>query len=383
MALEHASVGQCLLLENHILDRLVTTIEAHEHSLREANVQVQKVKDEKHRDVALITVNDQFQHQFSHKSRVSRHLDVMAPEQLQDRLDGGTYFFVQDKHGVDQLVDWRDGHYNGFIHTDKMVDDYMDLLGFVEKEDLPFAHRRKQTDHQIMLRSVWNKNEIQVPGYVSGGDFHSELSFVWNPFVTFINSSFDLVRLICTNGMVGVTSFLNTKIPLLNRQTEHLDIASRQIQNKVSAIVMERVQNMALEHASVGQCLLLENHILDRLVTTIEAHEHSRLLGLLNAVSPRAQLSEIYRDSVFDNKDLAAQLPAHLTSFDVFNVTTELRSHTNETRGSTDFALDKFANGLLFDAEGNVLSTGGQASTVRISSFSDPEKAFMGILTTA
>jgi hypothetical protein len=350
--------------------------------IRNASVKLQKGKDDHNHDIAVIQVNDQFEHRFSSKSRVSRHLDSMAPEQLQERLDGGTFFFVQDKEHNDQLVDWRDGHYNGFIHTDEMVSNYMDLLGFVHKEDLEFAHRRKGSEQQIILRNSWSRNEINVPGYATGGDFHSELSFVWNPFVTHINSSFDLVRQICTNGMIGVTSFLNSKIPLLNRQTEHLDIASRQIQNKVSAIVIERIQMMSEDRASVGQCLLLENHILDRLVTTIEANEHNRLLGLLNAVSPKAQLSSVYRDHVFDNKDLAAQLPSHLTQFDMFNVATELRSHTSETKASSDYALDKFSNSLLFDTEGGMLSTSG-TKTPRLAGFSSPEKAFMGILEAA
>ncbi|RWZ87306.1 MAG: hypothetical protein EO766_12335 [Hydrotalea sp. AMD] len=340
--------------------------------IRNAQVKVSKVKNEKGHDCAHIEVNGQYEHTFPPKSRVTRHLDVMTPEILETRLDGGTYFFVED-----QLVDWRDGHYNGFIHTDGMVDQYMELLGYVHKEDLAFAHRRKLADDKILLRSVWDKNEIIVPGYVSGGEFHSELSFVWNPFVTFINSSFDLVRLICTNGMVGVTSFLNTKIPLLNRQTEHLDIAARQIQNKVSSIVIDRVQIMADTRASVGQCLLLENHILERVVTSIEQQEHRRLLGLLNVVSPQNQLSHIYKPSVFDNKDLAAQLPSHITEFDAFNIATELRTHTTESRGSSDFSLDKFSNGLLFNDNNQLISMGSK-STPALATFSDPDAAFIG-----
>lgn len=345
--------------------------------IRNANVQVSQVKDEKGRQCAAIIVNDKYEHEFSHTSRVSRHLDVMTPETLQTRLDGGTYFFIED-----QLVDWRDGYYHGFSHTDDSINEYMDILGFTHKEDLTFGHTRKNTNTPIVLRSTWDKNEISIPGYAHGADFHSELSFVWNPFVSHINSSFDLVRLICTNGMVGVTSFLNTKIPLVNRQVEHLNIAARQIQNKVSNIVVDRVGIMSVERASVGQCLLLENHILERLVTTTDSQEHRRLLGLLNAVSPTNQLSDIYKPSVFDNKDLAAQLPAHLTLFDVWNVATEIRSHTAETRNSSDFAMDKFSNSILFDTDGAIVSIGGK-QTPRLASFSSPEKAFMGELEVA
>ena len=91
--------------------------------IKNAQVRVNVVRDEKRRDCAEIIVNDQYHHQFNANSRVSKHLDVMTAEQLQTRLSGGSYFFVED-----ELVDWRDGHYNGFVHSDQMINDYMDLL---------------------------------------------------------------------------------------------------------------------------------------------------------------------------------------------------------------------------------------------------------------
>ncbi len=346
--------------------------------VKNAQVEVIPVKDNKRRDCATITVNDQFQHTFPHTSRVSKHLDVMSPEQLQSRLSGGSFFFINQ-----QLVDWRDGSYTGFTHTDDTIKLYMDLFGFQYRNKLSHIHQRNvnNDDHHnnndILLRSVWDKTEIHVPGYQSGGDFHSELSFVWNPFTSFINSAFDLVRLICTNGMIGTTSFLNTKVPLVNRQTEHLDIAAKQIQNKVNSIVTERVQIMGHERASVGQCLLLENHIIERLSSHDmgTADEHTKLFTLLNAVSPKQQLDHVYRESVFDNRDLAAQLPAHLTTFDIFNIATELRTHTSEAKKSSNFALDKFSNMLLFDNNDNPTYISTKANNP-LASFSNPEQAF-------
>jgi len=348
--------------------------EVHE-LVRNAQVEVRVGKDKKMHDCAIISVNDQYEHMFPHTSRVSKHLDIMTPTDLQNRLTGGTFFFVED-----HLIDWRDGMYNGFVHTDDTINEYMTLLGYQHTKDLSFTHRRKEKT-PIVLRSVWDKNEIIVPNYAKGGQFTSELSFVWNPFVTSINSSFDLVRLICTNGMVGLTSFLNTKIPLLNRQTEHLDIAARQIQHKVSNIVQSRIQYMADDRSSVGQCLLLENHIIERLGSTIESTEHSRLLGLLNAISPSANLTEVYRNSVFDDKNLASQLPSHLSMFDIFNVATELRTHTTESAGSSDFSLDKFANDILFDDMDRKNVTHNKS--IGLASFSNPDNAFFGIMAAA
>ena len=350
--------------------------------IRGANVEVKHIINEKKQNVAEITINDKFQHRFDPKSRVSKHLDLMTAQDLQDRLNGGTYFLVDD-----QLVDFRDGLYNGFIHSDAGVATFMDILGYQDRSTLPLhrgnRRRRGEDDHSdIVLRKVWSDGEIIVPGYAHGGDFTSQLSFTWNPFVKTINSSFDLIRQICTNGMVGLTSFLNTKIPLFNRWEEHLDIASTQIQNKVNAVVIDRVQQMALERASVADCLLLSQHAFDRLYAPGEktTGERDRLVQLMAALSPQAHLSHVYQAGVFEDKNRAAQLPAHLSNFDAFNIATELRTHTSQTAKSSDTALDKFANSILFDREDNYVATASRMTAPKQAAFSDPEKAFWGTM---
>lgn len=332
---------------------------------------------------AEVTINDKYQHRFPVSSRVSKHLDVMEADDLAERLTGGSYFFVDAGVGP-QLVDFRDGQYNGFVHDDAAIGKFMEVIGFHERTKLP-GHRQRRGHNedgtQIVLRKVWSKNEIIVPGFhADGGNFNSQLSFVWNPFVKTINSAFDLIRLICTNGVVGLTSFLNTKVPLLNRWEEHLDIASRQIQNKVNSIVVDRVQAMTSERASVGECLLLEQHAYDRLYApgAKSEDERARLLALMSAVSPSAHLAGVYQQSVFTNKSLAAQLPAHLSHFDVWNIATELRSHTNQSKKSSDHGLDRFANGIMFDNEDYSVAGANQIGAVRTASFADPERAFFG-----
>lgn len=345
--------------------------------IRGGKVELTHVVDAKKRNVAEILVNGEYHHRFSHTSRISKHLDVMTPKDLETRLNGGTFFFIGD-----QMVDMRDGTYDGFVHTDESIGVFMDLLGYQQKKDLP-RHRGRMTEEatgDLVLRKVWSKNEITVPGYAQGADFTTELSFVWNPFVKTINSSFDLVRLICTNGMVGLTSFLNTKVPLFNRWDEHLDIASRQIQNKVNDIIVERVKSMSHERASVADCLLLEQHAFERLTGGHEKtpEERDRLKALISAVSPKFHLHNTYQDAVFADRNLAAQLPAHLSNYDVFNVATELRSHTSQSAKSSDNALDKFANGVLFDRADNFVASASRYTAPKVASFSSVDRAFFG-----
>lgn len=347
---------------------------------RNADVRVTQVINDRKQNVAQIIVNDQFTHQFSPKSRISKHLDVMSPKDLEMRLTNGTYFFIGDK-----LQDCRDGSYNGFVHTDDNVAKFMEVIGYQDRANMRFSHSRKPSEGEstdLVLRKTWSKNEITVPGYAQGADFSSELSFMWNPFVKTINSTFDLVRMICENGMVGMTTFLNTKVPLLNRMEEHLDIASRQIQNKVNSVMVDRVHTMVADRASIGDCLLIEGHIMDRLHSPVEKTqgERQRLAGLLAAVSPKTHLSAVYHDGVFADRNLASQLPAHLSCFDMFNVATELRSHTSQSAKSSDAALDKFSNKLLFDREDNFVASASRTSASHLSPFSNPETAFFGIV---
>jgi len=349
--------------------------------LRNADVQVKQIVNEKKQNEAQIIINDTWQHRFPATSRVSKHLDVMTPKDLQERMTGGSYFIVDD-----QLVDWRDGLYPGFIHEDEAIAKFMEVLGFQTQSD-QLLHRggrgssrskRDGNESNIVLKKLWNKSEIVIPGYAAGNEYSSQLSFTWNPFVKTVNSAFDLVRQICTNGMVGMTSFLNTKVPLFNRWEEHLDIASAQIQNKVNSIVVNRIGAMANERASLADCLLLETHVYDRLQDggAKDLGERERLLGLLEAVSPEHHLAHVYKFDVFQDKRIAAQLPSHLTNLDTFNIATELRTHTSASRKSSDNAMDKFANSVLFDQENQFV--GAKVNASGLAAFSDPEAAFFG-----
>lgn len=354
--------------------------------IKDARVSVKQHVNAAKQNVAVITVSDKrgerYEHRFSPTSRVSKHLDIMTAADLQERLDHGTYFFVQD-----QLVDFRDGHYNGFMHSDQTIARFMDLLGYQLRKNMPIhrgSARKRNTDSEsdVMLRKVWSTERIEVAGYQGGATFDSQMSFVWNPFVKTINAAYDLVRLVCLNGMIGLTSFLNTKVPLFNRWEEHLDIASRQIQNKVTTVVAQRVDIMSKYGCSVADCLLLEQHANERLYSKqsgVDEEDRVRLLALLKAVSPSLHLNEVYAPIVFREKNLAAQLPAHLTQFDVFNIATELRTHSVPTGKSSDNALDKFANALLFDVEGNYEASAKRLRMVKTDgAFGDPERAFFG-----
>lgn len=344
--------------------------------IKNADVKVQNITS-RNATHAHIIINDEHEHTFPTTSRVSKHLDLMEPAELATRLSGGTYFLLDDADSDDKtLVDFRDGSYDGFVHDTSSIDKFMEILG-VSKRDLSVRPRAEGS--QYKLSKTWSDSMIEVPGYQDGGVFKSELIYAWNPFVRTINTSFRLMRMICENGMMGMADFMNARIPVVNRWEENLDISKIQIQNRVNDLVISRVQQMSHERASVAHCLLIEDHITERM-NAPQCDTRDKLVQLLASVSPTANLGTVYRDTVFDNKQLAAQLPAHLTAFDAWNITTELSSHTSESSKSSTVALDRLANVLLMDKPTSFDKVKTSALTTRpTASFADAERAFYSV----
>lgn len=351
----------------------------HVELLRHAPVTIEARRDDQNHPYVKMLVADKYEHTFSPDSRVSKALDEMTPEDLEHRLSGGYYFFVDKK-----LVDFRYGMYNGFVHTDESLAQMIRVLGVTPIKEFGGTAKMLKGNTvtgEYVLGRTWSDNGFVVPGYKTGGDFNSRLIFMWNPFVKTVNSYFQLVRLICENGMVGLANFLNTKIPLMNRWEEHLNIANRQIQNKINGVAIRRLEAMGRERATVEEVILIADHAQRRVkAINDESNVQTDKLRRIHRISnPINHLAGVYRENVFSDKRLAAQLPAHLTTFDVYNLATEIRTHSTECDESTDLALDRFSNKILFDRK-NLTGHVGRFSDPIVSSFSDPDAAFFGQL---
>jgi len=347
--------------------------------IKNAKVEVEQSTDGKGRNTAVVTIGndsgEKYQHTFPHSSRNSKALDVMTPSQLAEQLSGGSFFMVEDT-----LYDYRDGNYKGHIQTDETILQLKDLLGmhhYSQGNDLRV--HENVTSGRVKLGRKWSDNPIDIKAFKEGGEFRSELHFGWSPFMATINSAFKLERLICTNGMRGLRTFMNTKIPLVNRWEEHLDMASIQIQNKVDGIVQRRFLEMSTERASVAELMALNKHAEERIRQGQEyVATNNMLRNIQSIVNPRIHLSDVYQANVFgQNSPASAQYPGHLTTMDAYNVATEIRSHTRPAQKSTERALDMIANDLVFDHKNIILPASGKVSR-RTSAFSDPDAAFFG-----
>lgn len=342
---------------------------------RNARVRVTASKGKNNFPVATIVVNGQYHHQFSPESRVSRNLETMSVEALEALMNGGTYFFVEGT-----LVDFRYSNYTGFIHEDESIKQLVNVIGISEAKKLSTRLQENLQSNVYSLGRSWSDAKIHVPEYNDGGDFKSELLFAWNPFIKTVNSAFMLWRLICENGMRGITSFLNTKIPLINRWEENLDIANQQIQNKVSGMVKRRLAGMGDQYATVAELQQIAAHARKRYEMTMQGEDaHDSLRTIIQVADPSLHLGNVYRENVFKDTRLSAQVPGHLSLFDAYNLATEIRTHTREADGSSTLALDRMANDFIFNHK-DLTQHGSRFSKPRDASFSNHEQAFFGDL---
>lgn len=336
--------------------------------------------EHKHR-IVTIEVGD-YQHRFEATSRVSRHLETATIQDLQARLSGGTFFFVDD-----QLMDWRYANQSDhFIHGDNAIAHFMEKIGVKTRPTRNMRQRRAErlneyaTGSELILAKTWSDLDFDVPVLQEGGNFNSQLTFTWSPFRRTIDTSYELMRLICTNGMVGVTSWLNNKVPVINKWEEHLNLASNQIQDRVIKKVRERTQQMILSRANVADCQLVENHAFKRSQLSDNYGDiRQRINAIMLAASPETHLSQYYKPLAFEDKNVASYLASHLTQMDLYNLCTELNSHTLPTKDSSSAALDRLANRLMFDDDVDARRN-SFASTPALSHDSDPDRAFFGEL---
>lgn len=345
---------------------------------RNAKVAVVPSRDDAGHSIAKIYVNDK-QHTFTKDSRISKALDYydeeqirLASRQLQERLSGGQYFFIEN-----ELVDFRDADYDGYTHDDNAIDNLMDILGVRTGEAKTRSGLRLNTvDSNYTLVNRQDSQNFQIKGLEKGGDFNSTMLFTWSPFQSYIQGKFEILRLICTNGMVGNSELINSKVPFVNKWEEHLTIANNQMQNKVHKLVAKRLEDMTHTRASVSDMQMITRHASDRFNDTLSQSERDRINNIITVSDPYRNLKGHYKESVFKDKNLASRCAAHVTRYDLYNIITELRTWVAPSAKSTDLALNVFANSILFPTVEK--NTNYYDTKPLLSYFSNPDEAFFG-----
>lgn len=340
--------------------------------VRGADIETKMVHVTGHKHPQLqVTVADRYTSVAHHRSAwadTARQMDELV---VRDRLQGGS-FFIHEESG--QILSHKLRDYSGFVHSDENINSLLNHVG----SNVSSGGRRREG--QMMLQNVHSTVEMKIPFLQQGGDFNSELSFAWDPFRSHVDGVFRLVRVICSNGMVGLSDFMNCKIPLVNEWVEHLQIANKQIQNKVSNLLFDRVDAMSKQRASVRDCQRIVDSCFARMknVHNNTAPNMDVLRNIIEVCDPQLHLKSHYNDTVFNDRRLSEQAASHLTQFTLWNMVTELATHTLASEDSTTLAVQKHAN-ELFLPPANKLVVGNNTSNI-VARFDDLDAAFAGDL---
>lgn len=342
--------------------------------LTNAKVDVTMVDDGKKNIVLRIIVDDKFIHTFDANSRETRLLAEMELSVLAKKFNGGTYVFSESG----TLIDYRPSDYKGFIHSDEAINTLSEKIGCKVSNNANQGFRRPVGDVFSQFREEKGNflGGLSEPFYLDiaslgeGGSFKNKIVYKWNPFDQNIFTTIEVERLICTNGMVGISPLVTRKVPVINDWERHLEIVSLQIQPNINTLLQERFVKMADTHASVSHTMEARSMLLDRSQLK-SAGSADQLSELIKATDVETRLKAVYRDEVFKSQ-LGRSAASDLTQFDLFNILTEACSHTAGTIQSNE-RIQKFLNKTTFDFQKNEIS-----GNAKVSQESDHRRVFFG-----
>lgn len=283
-------------------------------------------------------------------------------EEIEQQLRNSS-FFVNDGN----LIEMRKNA--PFIQSDDSISEMIDKVGYT-----------KGTNGRVRLQSEYDESEFDafesIPNFATGGEMRSNLRFSWSPFNRNINSDLQLIRLVCANGMTNTTALLNAKVPVVNNWEEHMQIARIQLQRTTQDVVTKRIQAITNAPASINDCLRVQQAAIDRLLMK-ENTDNPETLEMLTAIYEASDVfshcSPYYKREVFENKAIAQMCKSHLSLFTIWNMLTELTTHTADD-GKT-FALNKMANDVLLSRTTSSSRFSDNVKTA--SAFDNPEAAFI------
>lgn len=340
--------------------------------IRNAQVQARVLRGKGNAQKLAITIDGRFEHVFPEKSRESRMLSIMNLHTIETIFSGGNYFVA-----FNRLVDYRTSDYRGYIHSDDNMNHMADVIGAESlragNAALGAMERTRQHGKSgVFLGGEWDSFNMSVKSLGEGGEFLNKLIYKWSPFSSNVQASFEVERLVCLNGMVAQSPLVIYSVPLINGWEENLSIATSQVKVRVADVLTQRMGDMSKARASVGTLIKGISAISDRAGNLPEGSADRKRC---NAVSDIMSLSGRNASGLVDaNSSVLAQIDSHVSQFDLYNILTEVSSHTAGTENS-DAEIQRIANRLVFD---EIQSRSTIRNAVPLSGESDPRRAFFG-----
>lgn len=345
--------------------------------VKNANVNVQ-MKFDSHSEGIVIHIevdgkHRTYQHTFSPTSQVAKIAKEVEYPILKSKLENGTYVFSDGK-----LIDFRMSDYSGYVRSEGEINGLAEKVGFSRKKlnkaangDLLSVFNQLRHRNGVFLGGESEDFFMDVEGLGSGGAFKNRLIYRWSPFDKNIQTTIEVERLVCANGMVGMAPLVTRETPIINDIDRNLDIIDMHLRPEMSRILQERFANMSHNRASVADVMEANRMIYERLRSNqVNEHDFKVLQGLAS-VTKLDHLRGVFSENLFSSS-AARTAPSDLTQFDLFNIMTEMSSHTVSDEYSNRQA-QHFINKVVFDTVKSEVS-----SNVKVSEESDHRRVFFG-----
>lgn len=355
--------------------------------IKNAKVEVSIIENKKEIHL-MISVENQMPYVFERGRKENKMIMEMDLSSIKEHFEGGTFVFL-----ADDLIDYRVGNYSGYVRSEDNIKELTDILGCEKMNNGrrgvsdPFNQFRRNTvSSNIFLGGSGKEFELEIEGMGEGGVFKNTLIHKWNPFNPNVIVSLETERLICTNGMVGMSPFVTNEVPIINRVTEHLDLVSVQLAPQINSVLKDRFSNMSKNPASLNSMISANGILTDRLKDDAKktsgfyseesdkTNNNAKLVQMKSILNVKKNLSHVYEDSVYESKELTKSLSGNITQFDLFNILTEAFSHTNG-KDANNLALQRDINKIVFDELNDKKAVQGK---IPLSSDSDHKRAFFG-----
>lgn len=346
--------------------------------IRNARVEA-AITEEKGAPCLQITVEDRYVHVFSPNSRESRLLAEANLETIRQMLNGGHFVFTDGK-----LVDYRGSEYRGYVQSDDAVEQLQEHIGFEKPRAKGqfsegtrglFEGVRGRKTNGAIFGGEGDPFDLEVPDMGTGGEFSGHIVFGWSVFSDKVVTSLNVKRLVCENGMVADAPFVTYEVPIINKWRENLDVVNQLLKPTITETLNRRFAQMDDQSASLADVMRAHEIIRKRAASeALSERDKAHLKHMEFVLDPEIHLHNVYRESTYTNRAMAARVDAHLSQFDVFNILTEANSHYGRELDS-DADANRLVNRLVFD-EFKARNAGN--FTLKPSDESDHRRAFFG-----
>lgn len=305
-----------------------------------------------------VIVDNELKINLDRRSDTVGQLNLGVDESLLIRpFKEGKYFVVDG-----QIVDYRTSNELKFTHSMDSVRELIGHLGMVK------------TGNVISMTNTTSNLQWEALHNSIGGLFDVNVGFAWSPFQSDIDSVVEMIRQICTNGMVASDPIMKYSVPVINMWQENLKVGNDILVHQFNKLVLPRLEAMPNERISMYDVLGLRAMVAgfrdsDEL-NSQQVHALDNLFDTLDGLVT-ADVSSI-------KKNLLQFVPAPISTYDAFNIATECGTHYVAGDKSSHRA-QALANGLLFNTTRSEKINLDLANLVAdTQTFMDVDRAFFG-----